>query len=149
MGFVAQVNGEELGLCAFLAEGGGGLLAAIFLDVCQDYLGAFGGALAGAAEADALGGAGDQDDFVLETVGHGGKEFTVDSLQLTVKVKINGKNLTQRSLRTQRAQRRSNEVDGLRSIARPDAAAQNLTEEKNKDNAEAQRSLRFAEEGEC
>jgi hypothetical protein len=41
------------------------------LDVSEDYGGAFGGGLAGAGEADALGGAGDDDYFVLEAIGHG------------------------------------------------------------------------------
>jgi len=47
------------------------LFAAVFLDVGEDYGGAFGGAELGAAEADALGGAGYDDDFVLEAIGHG------------------------------------------------------------------------------
>jgi hypothetical protein len=48
--------------------------------------------LAGAGEADALGGAGDEDDFVLEAVGHG---------------EGNLKNLAQRTLRAQRVQRKT------------------------------------------
>jgi hypothetical protein len=60
----------ELGAAAFVADCGGGLFAAVLLDVGEDDRGAFGGALAGAGEADALGGAGDDDDFILEAVGH-------------------------------------------------------------------------------
>jgi len=37
----------------------------------RDYGGACGGGLAGAGEADALGGAGNDDYFVLEAIGHG------------------------------------------------------------------------------
>jgi hypothetical protein len=59
LGLVAEVDGDEEGLGALGAEGGGGLLAAFFLDVGEDHSGAFGGALASAAEADALRGAGD------------------------------------------------------------------------------------------
>jgi hypothetical protein len=65
LGFFAEVYGMELGAEAFVAEGGGGFFAAVLLDVGEDYGGAFGGGLAGAGEADALGGAGDEDDFVL------------------------------------------------------------------------------------
>jgi hypothetical protein len=59
LGLVAQVDREEEGLGAFGAEGGCGFLAAVFLDIGEDYFGAFGGGLAGAAEAETLGGSGD------------------------------------------------------------------------------------------
>src|SRR6266403_3014954 len=60
-----------MGFAALVADCGGGLFAAVLLDVGQDYRGTFGGGLTGAGEADALGGAGDEDDFVLEAIGHG------------------------------------------------------------------------------
>jgi hypothetical protein len=60
----------EGGAAAFLADCGGGLFAAVFLDVGEDYRRAFDGTLAGAGEADALGGTGYEDDFILEAVGH-------------------------------------------------------------------------------
>ena len=104
MGFVADVDWVELGAVAFLADCGGGFFAAVLLDVGEDYGGAFGGAEPGAAEADALGGAGDDYDFVLEAVGHGEEQLTVDSLQSTAKAKArNGKNLTQRTQSAQRS----------------------------------------------
>jgi hypothetical protein len=59
LGFVADVDGMELGAEAFVADGGGGLVAAVLLDVGEDYGGAFGGRLASAGEAYALGGASD------------------------------------------------------------------------------------------
>jgi hypothetical protein len=71
LGFVADVDGMELGAVAFVADGGGGFFAAALLDVGENYGGAFGGGLAGAGEAYALGGAGYEDDFVCEAVGHG------------------------------------------------------------------------------
>jgi len=61
----------ERGASALVADRGGGLLAAIFLNVGKDYGCTFGGAEPGAPEADALGGTGDDDDFVLEAIGHG------------------------------------------------------------------------------
>ena len=71
LGFIAEVDRVEAGAAAFSADCGGGLLASFALDVGHDYGCAFCGTLAGAAEADALGGAGHQDDFVLEAIGHG------------------------------------------------------------------------------
>jgi hypothetical protein len=66
LGFFADVDWMELGAAALVADCGGGFFAAVLLDVGEDYGGAFGGGLAGAGETDALGGAGDEDDFVLE-----------------------------------------------------------------------------------
>jgi len=66
------------------------------------------------------------------------KEVVV-SLQSTATAKINGKNLTQRSLRTQRAQRRAKRRKREKEKKR----------KREKDNAEAQSTLRFAEEREC
>ena len=78
----------EAGAATFFADCSGGLFAAVSLDVGEDYGCAFGGALASAAKTYALGGSGDEDDFVLEAVGHG---------------QGNGKNLTQRAQRAQSA----------------------------------------------
>ena len=113
LGFVANVYWMEIGFAALVADCGGGFFAAILLDVGQDYRGTFGGGLAGAGEAYALGGAGDQDNFVLEAVGHGERKSTVDSLQLKAKPKIgNRKNLTQRARRAQRNTEKN--LDGKR-----------------------------------
>ena len=87
LGFVANVYGMEMGFAALVADCSGGLFAAVWLDVGEDYGGAFGGGLAGAGEAYALGGAGYNDNFVLEAVGHGDRKSTVDSLQLKAKPK--------------------------------------------------------------
>src|ERR1700738_4862006 len=93
----------ELGAVAFLADCGGGFFAAGLLVVGEDYGGAFGGAELGAPEADALGGAGDDYDFVLEAIGHGEEQLTVDSLQSKTEPDVkNGKNLTQSTQRTHR-----------------------------------------------
>jgi len=85
LGFVANVYGMEMGFAALVADCGGGFFATVLLDVGQDYRGTFGGGLAGAGEADALGSASYEDDFVLEAVGHGERKSTVDSLQLKSK----------------------------------------------------------------
>ena len=63
------------------------------LDVGEDYGGAFGGAELGAPEADALGGAGYDDDFVLEAIRHRKKSEEFN----TGKEKDNAE--TQRALR--------------------------------------------------
>ncbi len=85
LGFVANVHWMEMGFAALVADCGGGFFTAVLLDVGEDYGGAFGGGLAGASEADALGGAGYEDYFILEAVGHGERKSTVDSLQLKSK----------------------------------------------------------------
>ena len=87
LGFVANVHWMEMGFAALVADCGGGFFTAVLLDVGEDYGGAFGGGLAGASEADALGGAGYEDYFILEAVGHGERKSTVDSLQLKAKPK--------------------------------------------------------------
>src|SRR5258707_9562663 len=93
----------EMGFAALVANCGGGFFTAVLLDVGEDYGGAFGGGLAGASEADALGGAGYEDYFILEAVGHGGRKSTVDSLQLKAKTKIgNRKNLKKKARGSQK-----------------------------------------------
>ncbi len=98
------------------------MLAAILLDVGEDYASAFGGALAGAAEADALRGAGDEDDFVLQAIGH----WAVDSRQF----KVNSKGKRGQEFNTEGTESKS----GTEKV-----------KEREKDNAETRRALRFAE----
>src|SRR5258706_14965372 len=88
LGFVANVHWMEMGFAALVADCGGGFFTAVLLDVGEDYGGAFGGGLAGASEAEALGGAGYEDYFILEAGGPGGKESTEDRLPVKAKPKI-------------------------------------------------------------
>src|SRR5579859_3442303 len=48
----------------------GGFFAAVSLDIAKNDGGAFGGSHAGAAKADALGGAGDEDDLAHQSICH-------------------------------------------------------------------------------
>ncbi len=103
MGFVADVDGVELGAAAFVADCGGGFFAAVLLDVGEDYGGALDGGLAGAGEAYALGGAGDDDHFVCEATGHGKKleEFNIRKEKDNSPFAAQGKE-TQSALRNRR-----------------------------------------------